>query len=58
MKELYTFIFANLKSFGELTKAHFYDNDFANIEFESDNGEYELTIRRIDKEENKDGYPF
>lgn len=56
MKDLFMFLLVNLKSFGALKTVNMYDSTLANIKFESEDSEYEITIQRKDKvqEEEKD----
>ena len=56
MKEIFMFFITNMVKLGKLESAHFYDDEFAQIEISSGKKLYSLSIRCTDlKESENDG---
>jgi hypothetical protein len=54
MKDLFICLLLNIAKFGKVTSANFYGDDLSTIKIETKNSEYEISIFRKAKEENKD----
>ena len=54
MKDLFIFLLINVAKFSKLTTANFYNDDWSSLKIGTDECEYEISIFRKAKEENKD----
>ena len=53
MRDIFVFLIQNIRNWGNITTANLYDGNFSTIDFETDKGNYTITVRFEKKKEEE-----